>query len=70
MSSHLQYKGYVGSIEASTDDNCLFGKLLSIRALVSYEGQTVTELEMAFREAVDDYLQTVSSSEKTNTEPS
>ena len=58
MSSQLQYKGYVGSIETSTQDKCLFGKLLFIRALVSYEGQTVAELETAFREAVDDYLQT------------
>ena len=26
--------------------------------MVNYEGQTVAELEAAFREAVDDYLQT------------
>ncbi|MBT2341649.1 MULTISPECIES: type II toxin-antitoxin system HicB family antitoxin [Pseudomonas] len=58
MSAQLQYQGYIGSIEASTEDKCLFGKLLFIRALVSYEGQTVAELETAFREAVDDYLQT------------
>ncbi|KJH84058.1 HicB [Pseudomonas fluorescens] len=58
MNPQLQYKGYVGSIEASIEDKCLFGKLLFIRALVSYEGQTVAELEAAFREAVDDYLQT------------
>ncbi|MGO4320787.1 type II toxin-antitoxin system HicB family antitoxin [Pseudomonas sp. KB_12] len=58
MNSQLQHKGYVGSIEASTEDKCLFGRLLFIRALVSYEGQTVAELETAFREAVDDYLQT------------
>ena len=32
MSSQLHYKGYVGSIEASTEDKCLFGKLLFIRA--------------------------------------
>ncbi|MCJ8207220.1 type II toxin-antitoxin system HicB family antitoxin [Pseudomonas sp. RGM2987] len=57
MSAQLQHKGYIGSIEASTEDKCLFGKLLFIRALVSYEGQTVAELETAFREAVDDYLQ-------------
>lgn len=58
MSSQLQYRGYVGSIETSTQDKCLFGKLLFIRALVSYEGKTMAELKAAFREAVDDYLQT------------
>jgi predicted HicB family RNase H-like nuclease len=58
MSRQLQYKGYVGSIEASTEDKYLFGTVLFIRPLVSYEGQTVAELEAAFREAVDGYLHT------------
>jgi predicted HicB family RNase H-like nuclease len=54
----LKYRGYYGSIEVSTEDNCLFGKLQFIRSLVNYEGQTVAELEKAFQEAVDDYLET------------
>ena len=58
MSKQMQYKGYYGSIEASTEDNCLYGKLLFIRPLVNYEGHTVAELEAAFHEAVDDYLAT------------
>ena len=58
MSNQLRHKGYIGSIEASVEDNCLFGKLLFIRPLVSYEGQTVAQLEAAFREAVEDYLAT------------
>lgn len=58
MNNLLQHRGYFGSIEASTEDNCLFGKLLFIRALVNYEGETVAELQAAFREAVDDYLST------------
>ncbi|NVZ24859.1 type II toxin-antitoxin system HicB family antitoxin [Pseudomonas gingeri NCPPB 3146 = LMG 5327] len=56
MTNQMHYKGYYGSIEASVEDNCLFGKLQFIRALVSYEGQTVAELETAFKEAVEDYL--------------
>eukprot|EP01030_Chromulinospumella_sphaerica_P010757 gene10757-10564_t len=56
--NQLKHKGYIGSIEASVEDNCLFGKLLFIRSLVSYEGQTVAQLEAAFREAVEDYLAT------------
>lgn len=53
----MQYKGYFGSIDASTEDNLLFGKLEFIKALVSYEGETVTGLKEAFEAAVDDYLQ-------------
>ncbi|WP_349969799.1 type II toxin-antitoxin system HicB family antitoxin [Pseudomonas caspiana] len=60
MSTLLQHRGYYGSIEASPEDNCLFGKLQFIRALVSYEGETVAELSQSFRTAVDDYLDTCS----------
>jgi len=56
MNRQLQYKGNNGSIEYSADDNCLFGRLLYISALVSYEGQTEHALEVAFREAVNDLL--------------
>jgi predicted HicB family RNase H-like nuclease len=64
MSALLQHRGYYGSIEASPEDNCLFGKLQFIRALISYEGETVAELAQAFRDAVDDYLQTCVSLEQ------
>ena len=56
MNRQLHYKGYNGSIEYSADDNCLFGRLLYISALVSYEGQTEQALEAAFREAVNDFF--------------
>jgi predicted HicB family RNase H-like nuclease len=58
VNNQLKHQGYIGSIEASLEDNCLFGKILFIKALVSYEGKTVAELDAAFREAVDDYLTT------------
>jgi len=58
MNTLPRYRGYYGSIEASPEDNCLYGKLLFIRALVSYEGQTVAELASAFKQAVDEYLDT------------
>lgn len=58
MSTMLTHKGYYGSIEVSTEDNCLFGKLQFIRSLVNYEAETVAGLNKAFKEAVDDYLKT------------
>jgi len=58
MNTFLQHRGFQGSIEVSPEDNCLFGKLQFIPALVSYEGRTEDELYQAFRDAVDDYLAT------------
>ena len=56
MNNTLKYKGYVGSVEISEEDNCLHGKVLFIRSLISYEGQTLQELKADFKDAVDEYL--------------
>ena len=63
----LKYKGFIGSIEVSLDDKCLYGKLLYVNDLVTYEAKIISELEKEFRKAVDDYLETC---EKLGREPS
>ena len=56
MSNVMEYKGYIGSVEFSEADAVLFGKVMGIRALISYEGTTVQELVDDFHDAVDEYL--------------
>ncbi|MCD7784106.1 MAG: type II toxin-antitoxin system HicB family antitoxin [Oscillospiraceae bacterium] len=56
MSNTMNYKGYVGSVEFSESDGVFFGKVMGIRALVSYEGETAKDLVEDFHGAVDDYL--------------
>ncbi|MFA7658142.1 MAG: type II toxin-antitoxin system HicB family antitoxin [Candidatus Gastranaerophilaceae bacterium] len=58
MKNVLEYKDYFGSVEYSGDDNVFYGKILGIKALVLFEGQSVDELKSAFYEAVDDYINT------------
>lgn len=53
---YLDYKGYTGSIEYSEEDNLLYGKVLGIQGLISYEGLTGKDLGTDFKEAVDVYL--------------
>jgi predicted HicB family RNase H-like nuclease len=53
---YLEYKGYTGSIEYSPEDNLLYGKVLGIRGLISYEGTTGKDLERDFQEAINHYL--------------
>jgi predicted HicB family RNase H-like nuclease len=55
---HLIYKGYTGSIEYSKEDNLLYGKVLGIKSLISYEGKTGQELELDFVDAIEAYLST------------
>ena len=56
MNNTMEYKGYIGSVEFSEEDGVLFGKVMGIRALISYEGDTGKELLADFHTAVDDYL--------------
>lgn len=54
----LEYKGFQGSVEFSLENNVLFGKILNIDDLVTFEGDDVKGLNESFLESVDDYLQT------------
>jgi predicted HicB family RNase H-like nuclease len=58
MKNMLEYKGYLGSLQYSADDHVFYGKIEHIRSLITFEGTDVETLEKAFREAVEDYLDT------------
>jgi len=52
----MTYKGYTARIEFDDRDNIFVGRILGLRAMISFHGQTVTELREAFAAAVDDFL--------------
>lgn len=58
MKNVLEFKGYIGSVEFSSEDNVFFGKILYIRDVVTFEGTTEEELTKAFHEAVNNYFKT------------
>ena len=55
----LRYKGFIGSIEAELEEDTLYGKVLGLDkgVLITYEGQTLSELKADFVNAVDDYIE-------------
>ena len=57
MKNTMTYNGYAGTVEYSEDDNVLFGRLIGIDDVITYEGESIRELREAFSEAVDDYLE-------------
>ncbi len=57
MSKALQYRGYLGAVEFDYDDRTFYGDVINMRDVISFEGQTVGELESSFRTAVDAYLE-------------
>ena len=52
----MSYKGYAARIEFDAEDRIFIGHIAGIRDAVGFHGTSVTELEQAFHEAVDDYL--------------
>ncbi len=51
------YNGYIGSLEFDSNDKILHGKILFIRDIITYEAENASDIESAFHEAVDEYLE-------------
>lgn len=58
MNDILEYKGYYATLHFSAVDDVFHGKVIGINDLISFEGASVKELKKAFKEAVEDYLET------------
>ena len=54
----MTYKGYAAAVEFDAEDRIFAGRLVGIDDIVTFHGVTVDELESAFRESVDHYLET------------
>jgi len=55
-SNYLHYKNYTGSIEFSEEDAVFHGKVIGIKALISFEGDSVNSIINDFHNAIDEYL--------------
>lgn len=69
MNNTLEYKGYTGTVAYSAADDCLWGRVLGIRDVISYEGQSIDELRRDFQEMIDCYLEDCAAGGKTPDKP-
>jgi predicted HicB family RNase H-like nuclease len=53
----MQYKGYIGVVEVDDEAGMLFGRVIGLRDVITFQGTTVPETRQAFRDSVDDYLE-------------
>lgn len=56
MNNLLEYKGYHATINYDSDDNILIGKVCWITDNLTFEGETVDDIQTAFHETIDEYL--------------
>jgi len=52
----MSHKGYTARVEYDERDNIFVGRILGIRSIISFHGETVTELRSEFEQAVKEYL--------------
>ena len=52
----MEYKGYKGQVEFDDEAGLFHGEVLDTRDVITFQGTTVEELERAFRDSIDDYL--------------
>lgn len=52
----MEYKGYFGKVEFDYDADTFHGEVINLRDVITFEGETVSELRQAFADSVEDYL--------------
>ena len=52
----LNYKGYIGKVEYDYDNHVLTGCVINIRSVITFQGDSVSEIEKEFMASVDDYI--------------
>jgi predicted HicB family RNase H-like nuclease len=52
----MEYKGYIGRVEFDDEAGIFHGDVINTRDVITFQGESVSELKQAFQDSVDDYL--------------
>jgi len=53
----LSYRGYTARVEFDERDNIFVGRVLGVRDIISFHGETVAQLRAELESAVNEYLE-------------
>lgn len=53
----LRYKGYTGHVEFDDQSGTFYGEVLDLKDVITFQGKSVEEIEQAFCDSIDDYLE-------------
>ena len=53
----MTYENYVAKVVFDDDANIFHGEVINIKDVITFEGTSVEELQKAFKESIDDYLE-------------
>lgn len=57
MIDTMEYKGYLARLEFDNDAKTFYGIVRNVRDTIHFEGKSTGELEAAFRDSVEAYLE-------------
>jgi len=52
----MEYKGYVGVVEYDSEAKLFHGDIINTRDVITFQGTTVEEIEAAFKDSIEDYI--------------
>ena len=65
----MKYKGYTARIDYDERDNILWGKVLGIKDIITFEGDAIAPLTEDFHNAIDFYLEDCATQGKSPNKP-
>lgn len=52
----MKYKGYIGQVIYDEDAKIFHGEVIGLKDIITFQGESVKELEQAFKDSINDYL--------------
>ena len=52
----MKYKGYTGHVEYDDEAKIFHGEVVGLRDIITFQEKSVEDLEQAFKDSIDDYL--------------
>ena len=52
----MEYKGFMGKVEFDDEAGIFHGEIINTRDVITFQGESVSDLTKAFRDSIDDYL--------------
>lgn len=53
----MEYKGYIGVVEFDDKAQIFHGDVINTRDVITFQGTSVEEIQKAFHESIDDYIE-------------
>lgn len=53
----MMYKGYIGKVSFDEENHIFCGEIINTRTVITFQGESVAEIEAEFKASVDDYLE-------------